>query len=168
MQRVITIGLVYSLVALGDDGLLPSSFVQIDPNSGVTDSDALKKLTSFREQHRRTISGQLCAAAFVQNGKVYVNCTKEASPDGTVGREWCWLEQQLQSSGGAQDWNYCIPVTDYAIIRKRAKEEFANKSKLVIELISEVNNETSRLKAELEIGYMSCNIRLLFFFIAQA
>eukprot|EP00919_Chromeraceae_sp_WS-2016_P073457 GHVR01173706.1.p2 GENE.GHVR01173706.1~~GHVR01173706.1.p2 ORF type:complete len:103 (+),score=12.01 GHVR01173706.1:412-720(+) len=78
------------------------------------------------------------------------------------------LEQQLQSSGGAQDWNYCIPVTDYAIIRKRAKEEFANKSKLVIELISEVNNETSRLKAELEIGYMSCNIRLLFFFIAQA
>lgn len=38
-----------------------------------------KPLTQWRQQHRRTFDGFLCAAAFVQDGHIYTNCDLEES-----------------------------------------------------------------------------------------
>lgn len=48
-------------------------------------SSALQRLTEFRQQHRKTIDGRLCAAAFVQDNQTYTDCTDARSPDGTSG-----------------------------------------------------------------------------------
>ncbi|CAE7216709.1 unnamed protein product [Symbiodinium natans] len=37
--------------------------------------EQLKPLTAFRQQHRRLVDGRLCAAAFVQDKRVYTGCT---------------------------------------------------------------------------------------------
>ncbi|CAJ1425665.1 unnamed protein product [Effrenium voratum] len=37
--------------------------------------EQLKPLTVFRQQHRRLVDGRLCAAAFVQDKRVYTGCT---------------------------------------------------------------------------------------------
>ena len=69
--------------------------------------EQLQPLTQFRQQHRRTIDGRLCAAAFVQNRKAFVDCTDAPNPAGESGRPWCYVEPQLLDSGAA--WNYCAP-----------------------------------------------------------
>ena len=94
-------------------------------------------LTQFRQQHRRTVDGRLCAAAFVQNRETYTGqllalkvcmrfspnifsfckgCTDAPSPKGDSGRPWCYVEAQLAPSGGT--WNYCAPVVDYDALRR--------------------------------------------------
>ena len=45
---------------------------------------------------RRTLEGHLCAAAFVQNRKVYTGCTEAADPLGESGRPWCYVEAQAR------------------------------------------------------------------------
>jgi len=50
---------------------------------------------STRQQHRRTIDGRLCAAAFVQNRKTYTSCTDSPNPAGESGRPWCYVEAQV-------------------------------------------------------------------------
>jgi hypothetical protein len=35
------------------------------------DRDTLQQLTKSRQEHRKTLDGRLCAAAFVQSGKAY-------------------------------------------------------------------------------------------------
>lgn len=40
------------------------------PDAGYS-REELQPLTKFRQQHRKTIDGRLCAAAFVQNRQTY-------------------------------------------------------------------------------------------------
>ena len=74
--------------------------------------EQLQPLTKFRQQHRRTIDGRLCAAAFVQNRKAYTDCTDAPSPSGESGRPWCYVEAQLLDGGAA--WNFCAPGASFA------------------------------------------------------
>ncbi|UKK00005.2 hypothetical protein MACK_000070 [Theileria orientalis] len=84
------------------------------------DQSELKKLTEFRQRHRKTLDGALCAAAFVRNGNTFTDCTTMEAPDGSVGREWCYLEVQLIGTG-ARDWDFCVGVVDYDLLREKAK-----------------------------------------------
>ena len=63
------------------------------PDEGYS-REQLQPLTNFRQQHRRTIDGRLCAAAFVQNRKSYTGCTDAPNPSGESGRPWCYVEAQ--------------------------------------------------------------------------
>lgn len=63
------------------------------PDEGYS-REQLQPLTNFRQQHRRTIDGRLCAAAFVQNRKSYTGCTDAPNPTGESGRPWCYVEAQ--------------------------------------------------------------------------
>ena len=59
--------------------------------------ETLQPLTKFRQQHRRTVDGRLCAAAFVQNRKAYTGCTDATNPSGESGRPWCYVEPQVNN-----------------------------------------------------------------------
>ena len=52
------------------------------------DREQLQPLTDFRQQHRRTIDGRLCAAAFVQDRKTYTDCTTASIDLGCGLRVW--------------------------------------------------------------------------------
>ena len=88
--------------------------------------DLLQPLTKYRQQHRRTVDGRLCAAAFVQNRKAYTGCTDASNPIGESGRPWCYVEPQVifcfgldfyvcwqagcllqLLDAGSPPWNYC-------------------------------------------------------------
>lgn len=85
--------------------------------------EMLQPLTKYRQQHRRTVDGRLCAAAFVQNRKAYTGCTDAANPVGESGRSWCYVEPQVGMflyfdlflgadllqllDGRSLPWNYC-------------------------------------------------------------
>ena len=85
--------------------------------------NVLQPLTQHRQQHRRTVDGRLCAAAFVQNRKAYTGCTDAANPSGESGRPWCYVEPQVGIclffdmasmtnvsqllDGSSPSWNYC-------------------------------------------------------------
>merc|ERR1712093_952785 len=73
------------------------------PDEGYS-REQLQPLTQFRQQHRRTVDGRLCAAAFVQNRATFTGCTDSPSPRGDSGRPWCYAEAQLT---GGSSWNYC-------------------------------------------------------------
>merc|ERR1719291_125237 len=101
----------------------------------------LEPLTKFR-QHRRTVDGRLCAAAFVQSRQVYTGCANDApNPEGVSGQPWCYVEPQLSAAGSA--WGPCAPATDYAVLREEAKRALAAK-------VSETQKTVTKLhKAEL-------------------
>ncbi|KYK70234.1 PA14 domain-containing protein [Toxoplasma gondii TgCatPRC2] len=103
-------------------------------------NDPLQRLTEFRQQHRKTIDGRLCAAAFVQDNQTYTDCTDARSPDGTSGREWCYVEVQLLGKG-PKDWNYCSRPINYSKLRAKAQEVFDVKA-------IQSNNLMARLDAE--------------------
>ena len=56
--------------------------------------EALQSLAAFREQHRKTVDGKLCAAAFVQDRQAYTGCATARNPAGEYGRAWCYIEPQ--------------------------------------------------------------------------
>uniref|UniRef100_A0A7S4QBX4 Fibronectin type-II domain-containing protein n=1 Tax=Alexandrium monilatum TaxID=311494 RepID=A0A7S4QBX4_9DINO len=86
----------------------------------------LQPLTEFRQQHRKTIDGRLCAAAFVQDRKAYTGCALARNPVGESGRPWCYVEPQLLVSGKADgSWGYCAPAIDYDAVRGVAAESLA-------------------------------------------
>jgi hypothetical protein len=59
----------------------------------------------FRAQHRRSIDGRLCSAAFVHDHQTYTNCTDVTDPSGTAGSDWCYVEPQLlNQAGGKANW----------------------------------------------------------------
>merc|ERR1711907_792953 len=90
--------------------------------------EQLQPLTKFRQQHRRTIDGRLCAAAFVQNRKSYTGCTDAPNPSGESGRPWCYVEAQLRDTNAAEAaWNYCAPVVDYDALRSELGGVFQSK-----------------------------------------
>ena len=73
--------------------MIPAATAQA-PEEGYS-REQLLPLTKFRQQHRRTIDGRLCAAAFVQNRKSYTGCTDAPNPNGESGRPWCYVEAQV-------------------------------------------------------------------------
>lgn len=90
-------------------------------------ANALEKITEFRQQHRRTLDGRLCATAFLHDDQTYTDCTSATSPDGTSGREWCYVEVQLLGKG-SRDWDYCANAVNYDKVRLHAKKVFEDKS----------------------------------------
>ncbi|GAW79088.1 LCCL domain-containing protein [Plasmodium gonderi] len=88
---------------------------------------SLEGITEFRQQHRKTLDGRLCAAAFLHDDQTYTNCTNATSPDGTTGREWCYVEVQLLGKG-SRDWDYCTNGINYDKLRLHAKRVFEEKS----------------------------------------
>ncbi|ANQ05983.1 LCCL domain [Plasmodium coatneyi] len=90
-------------------------------------TSALERITEFRQQHRRTLDGRLCAAAFLHDDQTYTDCTSATSPDGTSGREWCYVEVQLLGKG-SRDWDYCANAVNYDKLRLHAKKVFEDKS----------------------------------------
>lgn len=113
-----------------------------EPAVGYT-REELQPLTKFRQQHRRTIDGRLCAAAFVQNRKAYTDCTDAPNPAGESGRPWCYVESQLLGADAA--WNYCAAVVNYDGARSRAKASFATQ-------IEEARGYVSRLQKAQRAG----------------
>ncbi|CXH86529.1 LCCL domain-containing protein [Plasmodium berghei] len=89
--------------------------------------NSLEKITEFRQQHRKTLDGRLCSAAFLHDDQTYTDCANTTSPDGTTGREWCYVEVQLLGKG-ERDWDYCAGVINYDKIRIDAKRMFEGKS----------------------------------------
>ncbi|KAI4840909.1 LCCL domain-containing protein [Plasmodium brasilianum] len=88
---------------------------------------SLGNITEFRQQHRKTLDGRLCAAAFLHDDQTYTDCTSAPSPDGTSGREWCYVEVQLLGKG-VRDWDYCANTVNYDKLRLHAKKVFEEKS----------------------------------------
>eukprot|EP00927_Polykrikos_kofoidii_P023539 TRINITY_DN2165_c0_g1_i1.p1 TRINITY_DN2165_c0_g1~~TRINITY_DN2165_c0_g1_i1.p1 ORF type:complete len:162 (-),score=19.24 TRINITY_DN2165_c0_g1_i1:88-522(-) len=88
------------------------------------DHERLLPLTQFRREHRRTIDGRLCAAAFVQDKRAFSGCTKTKTPSGDSGREWCYVDAQVATghTDSANPWNYCVSVADYGAARASAGE----------------------------------------------
>lgn len=90
-------------------------------------SSPLERITEFRQQHRKTNDGRLCAAAFLHDDQTYTDCTDAVSPDGTSGREWCYVEVQLLGKN-TRDWDYCRGSINYDRLRIHAKRVFEEKS----------------------------------------
>ncbi|KJP84988.1 hypothetical protein AK88_05383 [Plasmodium fragile] len=90
-------------------------------------TSSLERITEFRQQHRKTLDGRLCAAAFLHDDQTYTDCTSATSPDGTSGREWCYVEVQLLGKG-SRDWDYCANAVNYNKLRLHAKKVFEDKS----------------------------------------
>jgi hypothetical protein len=63
-----------------------------------------------RQQHRRTLDGRLCAAAFVFDRQTHVGCSDGTNPAGEHGREWCYVDAQVAhaSSLGVQCVCVCV------------------------------------------------------------
>merc|ERR1719352_1656531 len=101
--------------------------------------EQLQPLTKFRQQHRRTLDGRLCAAAFVQNRKSYTGCTDAPNPAGESGRAWCYVEAQLLDTNAAEAaWNYCAPVVDYDALRKQTASVFEDRAAQVQALVAKL------------------------------
>lgn len=87
-----------------------------------------------RRKKRFTEDGRLCAAAFVQDGVTYFDCTSARAPDGSSkNKEWCYVE--IGSKGSS--WAYCKPIMDYDKVRE-ANQKYL--SKLTIEC-RKINDE---------------------------
>ena len=54
-----------------------------------------------RQQHRRTLDGRLCAAAFVFDRQTHTGCSAGTNPAGEHGREWCYVDAQVAHASGA-------------------------------------------------------------------
>merc|ERR1712072_853538 len=112
----------------------------------------LEPLTKFRQTHRKTADGRLCAAAYVHNSQAYTDCTEAANPNGISGRAWCYVEEQV-ANAGPQKWDYCAPKIDYADVRKRVGYAFAEKANEIADAISVVqglSKEATRLLGEID------------------
>ncbi|VWU51716.1 LCCL domain-containing protein [Hepatocystis sp. ex Piliocolobus tephrosceles] len=88
---------------------------------------SFERITEFRQQHRKTLDGRLCAAAFLHDDHTYTDCTIVTSPDGTSGREWCYVDVQLLGKG-SRDWDFCANTINYNKLRLHAKKLFEEKS----------------------------------------
>lgn len=113
---------------------------------------ALEPLTKYRQTHRKTTDGRLCAAAYVHNSQAFTDCTSAANPDGTSGREWCFVEEQA-ANAGAQQWDYCVPKPNYAEVRARVGSAFAEKAHELADAVAVVqglSKEATRLLGEID------------------
>merc|ERR1712050_524858 len=120
---------------------------------GASVSSALDPLVQHRKGHRKTTDGRLCAAAFVHNDVTHTNCASTTAPDGTVGTEWCYVEQQAVV-GGAPMWDFCSPRVDYAELRRAVgymfeekAYELADATDVLLDLGKETTNMIERVDA---------------------
>ncbi|KFH01603.1 PA14 domain-containing protein [Toxoplasma gondii MAS] len=118
----------------------------------------LQQLTQFRKQHRRTVDGRLCAAAFVQDDQTYTDCTGARAPDGKAGGEWCYVEVQLLGKGG-RDWNWCIPPINYDKVRSKSREAFEMKATEAEKMIARLDGSISRVDDMLHRHSATCGSR---------
>merc|ERR1740123_1320931 len=119
--------------------------------------DRLKPLTTFRQTHRKTVDGRLCAAAFVQNRETYTGCADAANPAGESGRPWCYVETQLLgANGGGPAWNYCAPVVDYDAMRAEAKDVFESKIGEVRGLVARLQKTQRAAEQALDLYEQHC------------
>lgn len=112
----------------------------------------LEPLAKFRQTHRKTSDGRLCAGAYVHNSQAFTDCTTAANPEGVSDREWCYVEEQA-AGAGAQKWDYCAPKINYADVRKRVQHAFAEKANEIAEAIAVVQSlskEGSTLLEEID------------------
>ena len=75
------------------------------PEAALT-REQLRPLTQFRQQHRKTTDGRLCAAAFIQDRRVSTDCSTLPNPVGESGRPWCYVESQVFDVGSTP-WGFC-------------------------------------------------------------
>lgn len=126
------------------------------PDAGYA-REQLQPLTKFRQQHRRTTDGRLCAAAFVQNRKSYTGCTDAPNPAGESGRSWCYVEAQLLSADAAEAaWNYCAPVVDYDGMRREVSSIFVDKAAAVQSLVSKLQKTQRAAEQALDKYEKTC------------
>ncbi|KJP86931.1 hypothetical protein AK88_03440 [Plasmodium fragile] len=109
------------------------------------DKENLKKLTEYRQQHRKTVDGRLCAAAFVQDDQTFTDCTKATDPNGITGREWCYVEVQLVGKGN-RDWDYCKGVINYDVVRSKARTFYLAKSNELNSAVTKLEMEKNKLE----------------------
>lgn len=112
--------------------------------SQTEDKENLKKLTEYRQQHRKTVDGRLCAAAFVQEEHTYTDCTKATDPNGIKGKDWCYVEVQLIGKG-SRDWDYCKGVINYDVVRSKARLFFQAKSNELTTAVTKLELENKKL-----------------------
>mmetsp|Transcript_25595 Transcript_25595/g.59455 ORF Transcript_25595/g.59455 Transcript_25595/m.59455 type:complete len:149 (+) Transcript_25595:57-503(+) len=117
--------------------------------------EQLKPLTAFRQQHRRAVDGRLCAAAFVQDKQVYTGCTNAPNPDGSSGRDWCYVEPQVVVAG-VDSWAYCAPVVDYDAARALAAAGIQSKVKSVRSFVSKMGKAQRAAEEALEMYHRRC------------
>ena len=98
--HILSIAFAYDLVNMRNHEVIVFFTLLVGPLAQKPDEgysrEQLQPLTNFRQQHRRTIDGRLCAAAFVQNRKSYTGCTDAPNPTGESGRPWCYVEAQAR------------------------------------------------------------------------
>merc|ERR1712190_372207 len=112
-------------------------------------------LAKFRQQHRKTIDGRLCAAAFVFDQQAYTDCAPTNSPDGASGREWCYVEEQA-AKAGARSWVYCAAKVDYAGLRTRLDHAFEEKASELADTVSVLTGLSSEAMQLLDTIAVSC------------
>lgn len=120
------------------------------------DRRELAALTKFRQQHRRTLEGHLCAAAFVQNRKVYTGCTEAADPLGESGRPWCYVEAQVAASSDAKKWGVCGPVQDYGALRAEAQAALRAEAAQARASVAKLNKAHAAAVQTLDMYRKSC------------
>ena len=122
--------------------------------------EQLQPLTKFRQQHRRTVDGRLCAAAFVQDRHAYTGCTDAPDPDGESGREWCYVEAQIiDADPKAAAWSYCAPVPDYDSLRASAGPMLNQKTKEVSMWVGKLQKAQRAAETTLELFRQRCDAR---------
>jgi len=112
----------------------------------------LEPLTKFRQTHRKTMDGRLCAAAYVHDSQAFSDCTSAVDPGGASGKEWCYVEEQV-ANAGTQKWDYCMPRINYADVRRRVGSAFAEKANEIADAVAVVqglSRETTRLLGEID------------------
>uniref|UniRef100_A0A3B0N633 PA14 domain/LCCL domain containing protein, putative n=1 Tax=Theileria annulata TaxID=5874 RepID=A0A3B0N633_THEAN len=114
-------------------------------NQEENDNDLMYYLTQYRNRARRTVDGHLCAAAFVQRDQIYTDCTVEVAPDGTEGKEWCYLESQLIGKL-EKDWGFCETPLNYEEIRNATLNHIAQKVSQVDEMLRSLNTYRKLIK----------------------
>lgn len=129
----------------------PLSFISLNEKESVesklSEAEIMRLETSLKEmflsqlqskkRKRYTQDGRLCAAAFVQDGKTFFDCTSTRSPDGELkNREWCYVDPTQK---GDKIWDYCKPIMDYDKVRE------ANQN-----LLKEITIEARKTNAEIE------------------
>merc|ERR1711988_961560 len=103
--------------------------------AGVVAQSPVEPLAKYRQQHRKTMDGRLCAAAFVFDQQAYTDCAPTNSPEGVSDREWCYVEEQAAKSG-ARTWDYCAAKVDYAALRTRLDHAFEEKASELADTVS--------------------------------
>ena len=70
------------------------------------------------------VDGRLCAAASAQDEQTFAGCSTLASPDGDIGRPWCYLAPQLvDASSDSKNWSRRVPRALFGPWRQRNAEQ---------------------------------------------